>query len=157
MSDLSHIDNDGKARMVDINHKDIAKRMASASAVVLLNNETFKIVLENKSKKGDVLTTAKIAGIQAAKKVTELIPLSHQIPLDHVDINFKLNQKDNSITIVSSVKCTAKTGAEMEALTACSIAALTVYDMLKAVQKDILITDLCLLEKRGGKSGEYVR
>lgn len=124
---------------------------------VRLNADTFQVVSQNRSAKGDVLTVAKLAGIQAAKRTSELIPLCHQVPLDQVEIDFKLDEKDHSIEIRSTARCSARTGVEMEALTACSVAALTVYDMLKAVQKDITITDLVLVEKKGGKSGDFVR
>jgi cyclic pyranopterin phosphate synthase len=157
MSRLSHTDDGGKARMVDTSDKEVSARVAKASVTVLLNEETYRIVRENRSAKGDVLTVAKLAGIQAAKKTAELIPLCHQIPLDRVEITFQTDDESNSIAIVSTVKCSARTGVEMEALTACSVCALTVYDMLKAVQRDIRITDLMLLEKQGGKSGVYNR
>lgn len=157
MSKLTHVDDDGKVRMVDVGEKEISRRMAKAAVTVKVNEIAFKAVRENRSKKGDILATAKLAGIQAAKKTSELIPLCHQLPLDQVDITFQLDEKNNSIAINSTAKCSAKTGVEMEALTACSVAALTIYDMLKAIQKDILITDLGLLEKKGGKSGEFTR
>jgi cyclic pyranopterin phosphate synthase len=157
MSRLSHTDDGGKARMVDTSDKEVSARVAKASVTVLLNEETYRIVRENRSAKGDVLTVAKLAGIQAAKKTAELIPLCHQIPLDRVEITFQTDDESNSIAIVSTVKCSARTGVEMEALTACSVCALTVYDMLKAVQRDIRISDLTLLEKQGGKSGVYKR
>lgn len=157
MSRLSHTDDGGKARMVDTSDKKVTTRAAMASVTVLLNEETYRIVRENRSAKGDVLTVAKLAGIQAAKKTAELIPLCHQIPLDRVEITFQTDDENNSIAIVSMVRCSARTGVEMEALTACSVCALTVYDMLKAVQRDIRITDLMLLEKQGGKSGVYKR
>jgi molybdenum cofactor biosynthesis protein MoaC len=157
MGELSHTDKNGKARMVDVGGKDITERAAVASITVLLNEEAFTAALENRSKKGDVLTTAKLAGIQAAKKTSELIPLCHQINLDHVDIEFDVDENKRTITAIATVRCTARTGIEMEALTACSITALTIYDMLKAIQKDIVINDLKLLKKTGGKSGEYIR
>lgn len=157
MTELSHVDSNGKAQMVDVGDKEITSRTASANVVVTVNNETFDLVKKNNVAKGDVLTTAKIAGIQAAKRTSELIPLCHPLPLDHVDLTFDLDSDTSTITIRSFIRCTARTGAEMEALTACSVAALTIYDMLKAAQKDITITDLMLLHKEGGKSGEYYR
>ena len=157
MNKLSHVDSDGKVKMVDVGHKDVTKREAEASINVILNDEAFDAVKNNRGAKGDILTTAKLAGIQAAKKTSELIPLCHQIPLDHVEITYSLNSQENIVSIKSIVTCQSKTGIEMEALTACSIAALTVYDMLKAIQKDITITELVLVKKSGGKSGEYDR
>ena len=157
MSKLSHTDNDGKARMVDVADKDITRRLATAVVTVRLNAATLELVRDNQADKGDVLTVAKLAGIQAAKRTAELIPLCHPVGLDHVEVEFRLNDTDSTITITSTANCRARTGVEMEALTACSVAALTVYDMLKAVQKDIVISDLKLLKKSGGRSGEYVR
>jgi cyclic pyranopterin phosphate synthase len=143
--------------MVNVGDKKITQRNASASVTVRLNPGAFKALEKNRSHKGDILAAANLAGIQAAKKTSELIPLCHQIPLDHVDLDFELDKNSCSVTIVSRIACSGRTGVEMEALTACSVAALTIYDMLKAIQKDILITDLLLLEKKGGKSGEYIR
>ncbi len=157
MTKLSHVDTTGKAKMVDVGSKDITRREAVASVVVLLNEAAYHATKENTSKKGDVLTVAKLAGIQAAKKTSELIPLCHQIALDNVDIEFTPDATKYTITITATVVCSARTGVEMEALTACSVAALTVYDMLKAIQKDIVITDLKLLKKKGGVSGEFTR
>ncbi len=152
---LSHVDEHGRAKMVDTAGKTLTIRTATASVTVLLNNETYTALRENKSAKGDVLTVAKIAGIQAAKKTAELIPLCHQIPLNSVGIAFTQDDSRRSVTVQAQVNCEWNTGVEMEALTACSVTALTIYDMLKALQKDIVITDLMLLEKRGGKSGDF--
>jgi cyclic pyranopterin phosphate synthase len=157
MNKPTHFDSDGKARMVNVGDKEITNRQATAAVSVKLNETSFEIARENRSAKGDVLTVAKLAGIQAAKRTSDLIPLCHQLPLNHVEIEFELDSSRNIIKIFSTVSCTSKTGVEMEALTACSVAALTVYDMLKAVQKDIVISDLMLLEKKGGKSGDFVR
>jgi molybdenum cofactor biosynthesis protein MoaC len=157
MKRLSHVDADGRAQMVDVGDKVVTRRSAIASVTVELNEESFIALKENRSTKGDVFTAAKLAGIQAAKRTSELIPLCHQLPLDQVDLVFELNQEVHTLGIQATVICSARTGVEMEALTACSVAALTVYDMLKAIQKDIVITDLCLLEKKGGRSGEYTR
>jgi len=143
--------------MVDVGDKKVTKRTACATVTVKLNEETFKLVSENRVAKGDVLTVAKLAGIQAAKRTWELIPLCHQLGLDHVEVSFELIPDANSIAITATAVCTARTGVEMEALTACSVAALTIYDMLKASQRDIVITDLALLQKSGGRSGEYRR
>lgn len=154
---LSHTDDSGKARMVDVGSKAVTMRTASATVTVQLNPEAFSALTENRNKKGDVLAVARIAGIMAAKQTSNLIPLCHQIPLDRIDIQFELSAEEMSVKIVSTVGCNHRTGVEMEALTACSIAALTVYDMLKAVQKDIVISDLKLLSKQGGQSGDFQR
>ena len=157
MSKLSHTDKLGKAQMVDVGDKPISIRTARASTKVMLNEQTFALVAENRAKKGDVLTTAKLAGIAAAKQTCELIPLCHQVPLDHIAIDFKLEKDQHAIIIEARTKCSGRTGVEMEALCACSVAALTIYDMLKAVQRDIRITDLRLDQKQGGRSGDYER
>ncbi|MEE9443319.1 MAG: cyclic pyranopterin monophosphate synthase MoaC [candidate division Zixibacteria bacterium] len=157
MNKPTHLDSDGKARMVNVGEKEITNRQARATVSVKLNETSFEIARENRSAKGDVITVAKLAGIQAAKKTSELIPLCHQLPLNHVEIEFEFDQSQNMIKIFSTVRCSSRTGVEMEALTACSVAALTVYDMLKAVHKDIVISDLMLLEKTGGKSGDFGR
>ena len=157
LSKLTHVDSSGKVSMVDTGGKSPTERIATASVTVNLNSEAFALARDNKSAKGDVVAVATLAGIQAAKRTWELIPLCHQIPRDHVKIDCEFNDADSTIVITATVRCSARTGAEMEALTACSVAALTIYDMLKAVQKDIRITDLMLLEKQGGKSGDYKR
>ncbi len=157
MDRLSHIDTDGKAKMVDVGSKETTQRSATATITVRLNTNTYRVARENRSAKGDVLAVAKLAGIQAAKKTSELIPLCHQLPLDQVEIGFDFDDDNQLIKIRATARCWARTGVEMEALTACSVAALTVYDMLKASQKDIVITDLALLEKKGGKSGDFTR
>ena len=143
--------------MVDTSDKNVTERSATATITVSLNAETFSALRENKSAKGDVLTVAKIAGIQAAKKTAELIPLCHQIPLHTIAIVFALDEDKHTVTVTATAKCQWRTGVEMEALTACSVTALTIYDMLKALQKDIIITDLKLLGKHGGKSGDFIR
>ncbi len=157
MKKPSHTDESGRMHMVNVGDKEITRRNASAMVTVKLNADAFKALENNRSHKGDILAAANLAGIQAAKKTSELIPLCHQIPLDHISIDFELNKNDNTLAIISRVTCSGRTGVEMEALTACSVAALTIYDMLKAIQKNIVITDLLLLEKKGGKSGEYLR
>jgi molybdenum cofactor biosynthesis protein MoaC len=157
MSKQSHTDNKGKASMVDITEKDCSLREATVSVEVHLNQETFNLIQENQLSKGDILTVAKLAGIQASKKTAELIPLCHQIQLDYVDISFVLNTEKSTIVIIATAKTSSKTGVEMEAFCACSIAAITIYDMVKAVQKDVVISDLKLLNKKGGKSGEFNR
>jgi cyclic pyranopterin phosphate synthase len=157
MGKLTHVNSDGKVVMVDVGDKPPTQRLASASVEVHLNQEAFEAAKKGSSAKGDILCAAKLAGIQAAKKTSELIPLCHQIPLDHVEIDIELVEKTHVLSISSVVKSTHRTGVEMEALTACSVAALTVYDMLKAVQRDIKITNLVLQKKQGGIRGDYVR
>ena len=157
MSELSHVNKDGKTKMVDITGKADTARYATVSAKVLLNLKTFQLIKDNQIGKGDVLNVAKLAGIQAAKKTAELIPLCHPLPLTHIDIDFTLNDKKHTILITATCKTKAPTGVEMEAFIACSISAVTIYDMVKAVQKDVVITDIMLLEKSGGKSGEFRR
>lgn len=150
---LSHYDRSGKSRMVDVSGKSATRREAEASAFVVMRPAVLK-ALEN-NPKGDPLETARLAGIMAAKKTAELIPLCHPLPLSHVDV--QLRQCENGIAISSKVKTTAETGVEMEALVAASIAALTVYDMCKALDKGIEIREVVLQRKSGGKSGDYTR
>ena len=157
MTKLTHTDNNGKATMVDISTKEISVRSATVTAEVILNAETYNLVKNNKLAKGDVLTVAKIAGIQAAKKTSELIPLCHPVPLDQVDLSFELDDTHTKIIILATAKTTSSTGIEMEAFCAASMAAVTIYDMVKAVQKDVVITELKLIHKKGGKSGEFKR
>ena len=153
MPKLSHYDRSGKSRMVDVSGKSATRREAEASAFVVMRPAVLK-ALEN-NPKGDPLETARLAGIMAAKKTAELIPLCHPLPLSHVDV--QLRQCENGIAISSKVKTTAETGVEMEALVAASIAALTVYDMCKALDKGIEIREVVLQRKSGGKSGDYTR
>jgi len=157
MKKASHFDTSGKAKMVDVGNKKISHRSARAAVKVHLNETAYAAVRDNAAAKGDVLAVAKLAGIQAAKKTPDLIPLCHHIPLNHVEIDFHLDENNRTITIHSHVTGTARTGVEMEALTACSITALTIYDMLKALQRDIMVTDLLLLEKKGGESDDFSR
>ena len=145
---LTHINDQGRAKMVDVGEKEKTKRIAKAFAKVKLNEETFNIVVNGKAKKGDVLAVSQVAGIMGAKKTSDIIPMCHPINLVGVDIEFN---------IIATTKCVGETGVEMEALSAVSIAALTIYDMCKAIQRDIEITDIKLLEKSGGKSGDFVR
>lgn len=153
---LTHTDTDGRAKMVDVTSKDATRRSACAQAKVMLGQIAFRLVKENKMKKGDVMTVAKIAGIIAAKRTSELIPLCHNLNLTGVDIECTLNEADCSVLIQASVTTVSPTGVEMEALTAATVCALTVYDMCKAVEKNIVITDVRLLLKTGGASGNYV-
>lgn len=154
--EFSHFNKEERAKMVDVSAKDPTLRIAKAYGEVLLNKETLAKVKEERIAKGDVLAVAQVAGIMAAKRNHELIPMCHNIPLESCDISFTIDENASKITITSFVKCHHKTGVEMEALMAVSIAALTIYDMCKALQKDIEITNICLLEKRGGKS-DYVK
>ena len=154
---LTHFNEDGRARMVDVSEKQQTFRQATASATVILNRETYELVLEGKMKKGDVLQVAQVAGIMAAKKTSELIPMCHPIILTGVDIEYLLDDDRYAIEIRATVKCKGETGVEMEALTAASTAALTIYDMCKAVQKDIVVEKIYLMEKIGGKSGHYIK
>ena len=153
--DFSHLDAEGNAKMVDVSSKEETVRTAEAIAEVVLGKEIYVKVEERQVAKGDVLAVARIAGIQAAKKTSELIPLCHQIALSHVDIHFVLKKETSSMEITASVKSIGVTGVEMEALTAVTMAALTVYDMCKAIGKNIHITDIHLVSKTGGKSGKY--
>ncbi len=154
---LSHLDKDGSANMVDISEKNITTRAAYASCVVFLSEKAYQLVKKNQIEKGNVLNIAKIAAISASKKTHDLIPLCHQIPLSKVDVEFILNDEKNVIKIQSTALTDWKTGVEMEALTAVSIASLTIYDMCKSVDKSIKITDIRLDKKTGGKSGTYIR
>lgn len=153
MSELSHYDEQGTARMVDISAKDASKRTAQAHAFVHMSEAVLGAL--DRNPKGNPLEVARIAAIQAAKRTADLIPMCHAIPLSHVDVDFGI--ESGGIRVITSVACTAGTGAEMEALMAASIAALTIYDMTKALDKSIEITDLHLLAKTGGKSGDYQR
>ena len=157
MNDFSHFNEAGRARMVDVSGKDETVRTAVAAGRVRMNAETFALVKSGGMKKGDVLTTAQIAGVMAAKKTSDMIPMCHTLALTGVDLSFDLNESDLTVDITATVKCRGVTGVEMEALTAVSVAALTVYDMCKAVQKDMEITDIRLLTKTGGKSGTFIR
>ena len=156
MADFSHFNEDGRARMVDVGGKDVTKRTAVSVGRVLVNRECFDLIKSGGMKKGDVLGTAQIAGIMGAKKTSEVIPMCHPIMINGANITFHLNEEDLAVEIQSEVKCSGVTGVEMEALTAVSIAALTVYDMCKAVQKDMVIDQIHLVSKSGGKSGDFV-
>ncbi len=152
---LSHLDHNNNPSMVDISSKSESKRIAKAYAKVMLNNEILKLISENKILKGNVLEVANIAGIQAVKKTHELIPLCHPLSLSYVKIQFEVSKNKNLIEITSEVCSVGKTGVEMEALTAVSAAALTIYDMCKSLDKKITITDIKLKHKSGGKSGIF--
>lgn len=155
--DFTHFNEQGRAKMVNVGVKDVTCRKAVAAASVLVNAETFSLIKSGGMKKGDVLTVAQIAGVMGAKRTPDLIPMCHPILIDGVNLNLSLNEEKYSVEIEATVSCTGRTGVEMEALTAVSTAALTVYDMCKAVQKDIVITDIRLMEKTGGVHGDYRR
>ena len=157
MEDFTHVNENGRARMVDVSDKAETARSATAFGRVLVNAETFALIRSGGLKKGDVLTTAQIGGIMGAKRTSEIIPMCHNIPLSGVDIDFTMNEAEYAVEITATAKCSGQTGVEMEALTAVSVAALTVYDMCKAVQRDIVIDRICLLRKSGGKSGDFIR
>lgn len=156
MSQLTHIDANGDATMVDVTEKTVTQREARAQALVYMSAETMRLILEKGHKKGDVLAVAQIAGIQAAKRTPDLIPLCHPLLLTSVKVNLTPEPAFNRVRIESLCKLAGQTGVEMEALTAASVAALTLYDMCKAVDKAMRITDIILLEKTGGKSGHYL-
>lgn len=153
---LSHIDANGNAKMVDVSEKAETTRVAIACGEIRMKPETLALIKAGAMKKGDVLTVAQIAGIQAAKKTSELIPLCHPLPITNVEVDLQINDKLPGIVISATVKVTGKTGVEMEALTAVSVAALTVYDMAKAVEKTMCIQNIRLIEKHGGRSGDIV-
>lgn len=155
MTKLTHIDDSGQARMVDVGAKEVTERIAIAEAIIDLQPETLKLILEGGHKKGDVFAVARIAGIQAAKKCSDLIPLCHPLMLSSVKVDLEANTDNNQVRITSTCKLAGQTGVEMEALTAASVAALTVYDMCKAVDRGMTIHSVRVLEKAGGKSGHY--
>jgi cyclic pyranopterin phosphate synthase len=154
---LSHLDARGQARMVDVAAKEITAREAVASAEVHMAPSTLRLITRGRATKGDVLALARVAGIQAAKRTPELIPLCHAIALTGCEVSFSAKPRRGVLSIETRVRALDRTGAEMEALTAAAVAALTIYDMLKAVDRAMTITDLTLQQKRGGKSGSYVR
>jgi cyclic pyranopterin phosphate synthase len=156
MTKLTHLDDEGRATMVDVSQKAASERAASAEAVVTLSEEAFALVLSGANPKGDVMAAARIAGIMAAKKTSELIPLCHPLALTYAGVELTPIPERNAIRIVATARTTAQTGVEMEALTAASVAALTVYDMVKAVDRAASIGEIRLLTKSGGKSGSYV-
>ncbi len=157
MGDFTHFNEQGRARMVDVSQKEETCREAVAYGRVLVNEETFRLIESGGLKKGDVLTTAQIGGIMGAKRTAEIIPMCHPVALTGVDLSFRMDPSRLAVEIYGTARCTGPTGVEMEALTAVSVAALTVYDMCKAVQRDIVIDRVCLLRKSGGKSGDFER
>jgi len=155
MSELTHIDADGNAIMVDVSDKDVTQRTATAKGSVFMEPATLKLIADNNVKKGDVLSVAQLAGIMAAKKTPELIPLCHPLALSSVTVDLKVDATRNAVDITATCKLKGRTGVEMEALTAVSVAALTVYDMCKAVDRGMIISDVRLIQKSGGKSGTF--
>lgn len=157
MADFTHFNDQGRSRMVDVGEKPVTRRTAVATGRVLVNEETFRLIQTGGMKKGDVLTVAQVAGIMGAKRTPDIIPMTHPIAIEGIDLKLHLNEKDLAVEIEAAAHCDGKTGIEMEVLTAVSTAALTVYDMCKAVQKDMVITDICLKSKSGGVHGDYER
>jgi len=153
---LNHFNDQGQAHMVDVSSKKITSRIAVAKASIIMNSDTLEIIINGSAKKGDVLGIARTAGIMAAKKTSELIPLCHPLPITNVNIDLNIEPSKNSVEITATVKTTGQTGVEMEALTAANITALTIYDMVKAVDKTMKITDIRVTLKDGGKSGRLV-
>ncbi|MBP39674.1 MAG: cyclic pyranopterin monophosphate synthase MoaC [Chloroflexi bacterium] len=154
--DLSHIDESGKARMVDVGSKDVTERVASAGCEIHMQQSTLDLIRSGGFDKGDVLGVARLAGVMAGKKTSDLIPLCHPLALNQITIDFGDVETGIGLTVTSTARTSGKTGVEMEALTAASLAALTIYDMCKAVDRAMRITDIRLLSKSGGKSGDYV-
>ena len=155
MAKLTHLDETGRARMVDVGDKDDTERVAVARGSVQMQPETLALIIEGNMKKGDVLTVAQLAGIMAAKRTSDLIPMCHPLMLSHVAVTCTPNPAANCVDIEASVRLKGKTGVEMEALTAVSVAALTIYDMAKAVDRGMIISDVRVVEKSGGKSGNW--
>lgn len=157
MAKLSHFDEEGRARMVDVGAKPITQRMAIASGRVIMKPETLRCIKDRKIEKGDVFAVARVAGIMAAKKTSDLIPMCHPLAIENVEIDFQEDLEKSEVIISTKVKYTGKTGVEMEALVATATAALTIYDMCKAIDRGMIISDIKLLKKSGGKSGTFIR
>lgn len=155
--EFTHFNENGKAKMVEVGDKDNTKRQAIAKGTIKMNPLTLKMIVEGQMKKGDVLSVAQVAGIMGAKKTSEIIPMCHNIFITGADIKFEIDEENNAVHIEAKAKTIGKTGIEMEALSAVSITALTIYDMCKAVDKDMVIENIRLVKKTGGKSGEYIR
>ena len=156
MTKLSHLNEKGEARMVDVSDKAMTHRTARAEGFVGMAAETLALVEKGEAKKGDVLATARIAGIMAAKRCSDLIPLCHPLPITKATVDFEISHDPAGIHVMAEVRCSGQTGVEMEALTSVSVACLTIYDMLKAAQKDMVISNIRLLEKSGGRSGHFI-
>jgi cyclic pyranopterin monophosphate synthase len=157
MAKLSHLDEQGRARMVDVSEKEVTSRIAVARGVIRMRPETLALILEEKIEKGDVFSVARVAGIMAAKKTSELVPMCHPLNLTSVEIDLVPQDQPASVEIEATVRVSGKTGVEMEAMTAVSVAGLTIYDMCKAVDREMSIGEIRLLKKSGGKSGTFVR
>jgi cyclic pyranopterin phosphate synthase len=157
MIKLSHFDEEGRARMVDVGDKPITQREAVASGRVIMKRETLKRIKDKEVEKGDVFAVARVAGIMAAKKTSELIPMCHPLAIENVEIAFQEDEEKSEVVIRTKVRYTGKTGVEMEALVATAAAALTIYDMCKAIDRGMIISDIKLLKKSGGKSGTFIR
>ena len=157
MSELTHLDKDGRASMVDVGQKDTTSREAVAEGSVTMAPSTLAAIRDGAVPKGDVLSSARIAGIMAAKRTPDLIPLCHPLPLTKISVEFEIDEQESRVVIVATVRCNGRTGVEMEALTAVSVAALTIYDMAKALEKTMTISNVRLLQKKGGKSGDWQR
>lgn len=157
MADFTHFNGQGRAKMVDVGEKPVTVRTAVAAGRVLVNRDTFELIRSGGVKKGDVLTVAQVAGVMGAKRTPDVIPMAHPIPLDGIDLELSLDEERLSVEIKAVISCGGRTGVEMEALTAVSTAALTVYDMCKAVQKDMVISDIRLVSKTGGVHGDFYR
>jgi len=157
MSEFTHIDKQGRVRMVDVTEKESTLRVAVAQGIVSMNPDTFDKIMNQTVQKGNVLETARIAGIMAAKKTSELIPMCHPLNITHIAIDFFPDKTKSAIKIEGAVRIVDQTGVEMEALTAVSIAGLTIYDMCKSYDRKMIISDICLIEKSGGKSGVFMR
>ena len=155
--DFTHFNDQGRAKMVDVGEKSPTRRTATAAARVLVNENTVALIRSGGMKKGDVLTVAQVAGVMGAKRTPDLIPMCHPILMDGIDLSLRLDEQRCAVEIQATVSCDGRTGVEMEALTAVSTAALTVYDMCKAVQKDMVITDIRLIRKTGGVHGDFER
>ena len=154
---FTHINQHGYGKMVEVGDKEITHRMASAHAKISMNSETFTAIQRGQLKKGDVLAVAQVAGIQAVKRCSDLIPLAHPLMITGIDIDYSFDENTSAIHIECQVRCDGKTGVEMEALTGASVCALTIYDMAKALDKSMRIDEIYVMEKRGGKSGHYLR
>jgi cyclic pyranopterin phosphate synthase len=155
MAELTHLDSKGRARMVDVSAKDVTVRLAIASGRVTMQPETLRLIADGSAPKGDVLAAARLAGIMAAKRTADLVPLCHPLPLDSITVELECDEAQSAVAITASCKTTGRTGVEMEALTAVTVAALTVYDMCKAVDRAMVIGEVRLLHKSGGRSGTY--
>jgi cyclic pyranopterin phosphate synthase len=154
---MTHFDSTGRARMVDITHKPVTERMAKARGVIRMKRETLEAIRDGATKKGDVIAVARIAGIMAAKRTSELVPLCHPIPLTDVDLTIELDESIPGARVTASAKTAAQTGVEMEAVVATSVTLITIFDMVKGLDRDLMIGEITITEKHGGKSGDWVR